>query len=140
MFIPNPYFVGVPSFENLVLDYIFLEDGYPLLFTCRSGCKLYLCVCRTFIPKQKWVISEVSISGLEQLVTKMVSVRDAFKAFGDQSCIVTWDKETKQEDYLLLTTSELSFEDLPTASLFLDDDDLDDAQDYVESLKRDLVS
>ena len=43
MYIPSPYFKGIPQMGNLEMDNIFLENGYPVLFTCRNKDKIYLC-------------------------------------------------------------------------------------------------
>ena len=70
MYIPNPYFKNVPQIGDMILDYVFVEDGYPILFTCISGDRLFLCLCRTLTPNQKWVISEINFSDLEKLIKK----------------------------------------------------------------------
>ena len=49
MYIPSPYFKGIPQMGNLEMDNIFLENGYPVLFTCRNKDKIYLCICRTLV-------------------------------------------------------------------------------------------
>ena len=42
MYIPTPYFRNVPKMGDLTLDNIFLDDGYPVLFTCTNEEKIYL--------------------------------------------------------------------------------------------------
>lgn len=134
MYIPRPYFTNVPNLGNLELDYIFMEDGYPLLFTCKSKDKLYICVCRTLSPKQKWVISETNVEILEKMVRKIIPIRSAFKLLNAHSWIITWSKETDHE-YSDFPTSELNDQELPSYNVFLSDDDADDAIDYISNLK-----
>ncbi len=137
MYIPNPYFENIPKMGNLIMDYIFLENGYPVLFTCKNQVNdnLYLCVCRTVIEKQKWVISEISIDTLEKLVNDEITVHDAFKVDNKLSCIATWCKEKPKEEYNVIKSSILLDKDLPDSDAFLEDDD-PDTLDYLEMVKN----
>ena len=80
MYIPNPYFSNVPYIGDLTLDYILMEDGYPVLFVCKSNEKYFLCVCRTLIPEQKWVVSEILFKDLVRLLQCDIDVYDAFSS------------------------------------------------------------
>lgn len=137
MYIPNPYFENIPKMGNLIMDYIFLENGYPVLFTCKNQVNdnLYLCVCRTVIEKQKWVISEISIDTLEKLINDEITVHDAFKVDNKLSCIATWCKEKPKEEYNVIKSSILLDKDLPDNDAFLEDDD-PDTLDYLEMVKN----
>lgn len=137
MYIPNPYFENIPKMGNLIMDYIFLENGYPVLFTCKNQANdsLYLCVCRTVIEKQKWVISEISIRTLEKLINDEITVHDAFKVDNKLSCIATWCKEKPKEEYNVIKSSTLLDKDLPDSDAFLEDDD-PDTLDYLEMVKN----
>lgn len=135
MYIPKPYFSNVPQFGNLDLDYIFMEDGIPMLFTCRSGSKIYLCVCRTLTPEQKWVISEISIEILDEMVEQKISINCAFKKFNRKSAIVKWHKGSAKEVCSVFPTVDLHDSDLPDPSLYLDEDDAADARCYIEGLQ-----
>ena len=138
MYIPNPYFANIPQLGNLSLDYIFVEDGYPILFTCKNGNKIYLCLCRSLNPVQKWVISEVSVNVLTQMANRSISISKAFKLLNMKSCIALWSKANPVEQYSVFSTADLNESDLPEDTLFLDEDDVDDALDYVRSLERDM--
>lgn len=137
MYIPNPYFENIPKMGNLIMDYMFLENGYPVLFTCKNQVNdnLYLCVCRTVIEKQKWVISEISIDTLEKLINDEITVHDAFKVDNKLSCIATWCKEKPKEEYNVIKSSILLDKDLPDSDAFLEDDD-PDTLDYLEMVKN----
>lgn len=137
MYIPNLYFENIPKMGNLIMDYIFLENGYPVLFTCKNQVNdnLYLCVCRTVIEKQKWVISEINIDTLEKLINDEITVHDAFKVDNKLSCIATWCKEKPKEEYNVIKSSTLLDKDLPDSDAFLEDDD-PDTLDYLEMVKN----
>ncbi|MEE3438825.1 hypothetical protein [Ruminococcus sp.] len=137
MYIPNPYFENIPKMGNLIMDYIFLENDYPVLFTCKNQVNdnLYLCVCRTVIEKQKWIISEISIDTLEKFINDEITVHDAFKVDNKLSCIATWCKEKPKEEYNVIKSSTLLDKDLPNSDVFLEDDD-PDTLDYLEMVKN----
>ena len=139
MHIPNPYFTNIPQLGSLKLDFIFVEDGYPLLFTCKSDNKIYLCLCRTLVPEQKWVISETNIDILGKMANREIPICDAFKLFNTKSCIALWSKANPIERYRVFPTADLQKFDLPDDELFLDEDDADDAVDYVKSLSREVA-
>lgn len=139
MYVPNPYFANIPQLGNLALDYIFVEDGYPILFTCKNENKIYLCLCRSLSPEQKWVISETNIDILRKMTNREISICEAFKRFNTKSCIALWSKANPVERYSVFSTCELQKTDLPDDMLFLDEDDVEDALDYVKALEREAV-
>ena len=134
MYIPNPYFKNIPQIGNLILDYIFVEDGYPVLFTCVADERIFLCVCRTLMPIQKWILSEIKLPDLERLIKNEISIKNAFKSYLEgKTCIVKWDKNVASEGYEVIPTSYLVDEQLPTQDVFLDDED---AIVYLEQVKN----
>lgn len=139
MYIPTPYFSNIPQLGNLTLDYILVEDGYPVLFTCKNEHKIYICLCRTLVPEQKWIISETSISILKKMVQGEIPICKAFSMLGTKSCIVRWSKDNPVERYSIFSTLDLQKSDLPDETIFLDEDDAEDAIDYVESLSREAA-
>lgn len=131
---PAPYFRNIPQLGNLTLDYIFVEDGYPILFTCRNGKKIYLCICRTVSPEQKWVISETSVEILGKMANREIPICEVFKSLCGRSCIARWSKDVPVEQYEVFPTSDLQWLDLPGENCYLCEDDAEDAVDYVEGL------
>lgn len=124
MYIPNPYFKNIPQIGNLVLDYVFVEDGYPILFTCVAENKIFLCLCRTLTPEQKWILSEIKFLDLEKLIKNELSIKDAFKSYiHGKSCIVKWNKNFSSETYEVIPTAYLRDNELPSSDIFLEDDD-----------------
>ena len=134
MYIPSPYFKGIPQMGNLEMDNIFLENGYPVLFTCRNKDKIYLCICRTLVEEQKWVITEITFDILKKLIENKVSIYDAFKNSGGCFCIARWKKSTQCEEYDVSMSGNISDEDLPDQKVFLDDDG--DSAEYLEKVKN----
>lgn len=119
MYIPTPYFKNIPGIGDLEMDHIFLEDNYPILFICKNEEeKLYLCLCRTVVSEQKWLISEISLQTLEDLIYNNVSIYDAFKA-NNHIYIIHWHK-TNQYKYDIIPTANISDFDLPDKTIFLD--------------------
>lgn len=134
MYIPNPYFKNIPNIGSLVLDYIFIEDGYPILFTCTSNEKFYLCLCRTLTPEQKWIISEIEFQDLKKMIENKISIRDAFKANSTgKSCIAKWNENFISESYQVIPTSHLTLTELPENDVFLDDEDAELYLNQVEN-------
>ena len=138
MYIPSPYFKNIPQIGDLILDYIFVEDGYPLLFTCVAKERIFLCLCRTLTPEQKWVLSEIQLQDLEKLIRNELCIKDVFKSYiGGKSCIVKWRKEFVSEQYEVIPTAYLPDEELPSKDIFLDDED---SEIYLEQVKNRIQS
>lgn len=134
MYIPVPYFKGIPIMGDLEMDNIFLEIEYPILFTCRNKEKIFLCICRTVIEEQKWVISEITIEVLQKLIENKISIYDAFKEGTGYCCIAKWRKSTEREEYNVIERGRLSDNDLPKRTVFLDDDG--ESIEYLEKVKN----
>ena len=73
MYIPTPYFKSVPYFGDLTLDYIFVKDKSPLLFTCIANNNMYLCLCYDNRIEQKWAISPIDVEMLRKSLKKAKS-------------------------------------------------------------------
>ena len=134
MYIPNPYFQNISDIGNLTLDYIFIDDGYPILFTCinADSKKMYLCICRTLQSQQKWVISEITIQTLEKLIKKEICIKEAFYSVPNgKSCIITWSKDNP-ESHSVFTTSLLNEKEVPDSDVFLEDEY---AEIYLEQVR-----
>ncbi len=119
MYIPKPYFKKVPSMGDLQMDKIFLATDFPVLFTCRNNDRLFLCVCRTIIEEQKWVVSEIKFETLNKMINNQISIYDAFKS-GVASCIVSWNNNDKKEKYRPIKNSDIDDSDLPDKDVMLD--------------------
>lgn len=122
MYIPVPYFKAIPRLGNLTLDYIFIKDKYPLLFTCVGENGLYLCLCFDDRIEQKWVIAPIDLDGLRRLINNEISIRSALKPNLD-GCLVTWSPDQKCENYSIVSCRSFADEDLPDEDVFLDDED-----------------
>lgn len=123
MYIPIPYFKNVPDIGDLKIKEVFVENGYPILFTCSSDNNdLFLCLCREIYGEQKWVISQVNDSLLHEMETGKISVYNVFKNNKNQkSFYVFWKNEDgKNTRYKILKSScEIEDKDLPEKDFFL---------------------
>lgn len=137
MYIPEPYFKDIPIIGNLSVDFVFIENGYPVLFTCKNKDSLYLCLCRTVIDEQKWILSEIDLTILEQLINNTMSVYSAFKAKMGHACIAKWRKDNPKEEYLVIHSDLIEDTDLPDKDLFLDGED--EFSDYLQVVKNRIL-
>lgn len=134
MYIPKPYFENIPLIGDLVLDYIFMENGYPILFTCYKDENLYLCLCRTIYEEQKWIISEITSDILERMLRNELSIHDALRNGFGKACVARWKKETPRETFEVMSSDRLKETDLPEKTVLLDDEG--ESQEYLEIVKN----
>ena len=123
MYIPTPYFKSVPYFGDMTLDYIFVKDKSPLLFTCVAKNKMYLCLCYDNRGEQKWAISPIDLETLRKLVYDEVPICVALKPKDLLGCIATWNPNDKREKYNMISCDNFCDEDLPDDDVYLEDED-----------------
>lgn len=134
MYIPHPYFKNIPRFGNLELDYIFVENGYPILFTCKNNDSLFLCLCTDNAQKQKWFISPTTIDTITDLLHDRITVYSALKENNNYGCIATWECGDENESYEILLCSQYDDSELPSKDFLLEDDG--DSSDYLQILNN----
>ena len=123
MYIPVPYFKSVPYFGDMTLDYIFVKDNSPILFTCVAKNKIYLCLCFDNRREQKWAIAPINLETLRRLVFDEIPIRIALKPKDSLGCIVTWNPNDKREKYNMISCENFDDDDLPNDDLYLEDED-----------------
>jgi len=123
MYIPTPYFKSVPYFGDLTLDYIFVKDKAPLLFTCIANNNIYLCLCYDNREEQKWAISPIDVEMLRKMVCDEIPICKAFKPENSLGCIVTWSPKDKREKYNIIPCEQFADEDLPDDDVYLEDEE-----------------
>lgn len=134
MYIPNPYFSNIPQMGDLILDYVFVEDGYPILFVCKTDENYFLCICRTLRPEQKWVVSEILLDDLKKLLKAEIDIHDAFISNKKgKSCIAKWSASILKEQYQVIPTLSLDLNEIPSKGIFLDEDE---TGNYLEQLEN----
>lgn len=136
MYIPVPYFKNVPKIGNLVLDYIFVENGYPILFVCTAEENdLYICLCRETYGRQKWVVSEINLEILENLIKNKISVYDAFKGHEGKAALICWSMEELNEEHTIFSScKDIEDTDLPDKDFYLDDEG--ESEGYLQQVKN----
>ena len=123
MYIPTPYFKSVPYFGDLTLDYIFVKDKSPLLFTCIANNNMYLCLCYDNRIEQKWAISPIDVEMLRKMVYDEIPICKAFKPENSLGCIVTWSPDDKREKYNMIPCEQFADGDLPDNDFYLEDEE-----------------
>ena len=137
MYIPNPYFSNIPQMGDLILDYVFVEDGYPILFVCKADENYFLCICRTLRPEQKWVVSEILLDDLKKLIKGEIDIHDAFISNKrGRSCIVKWSASIIKEQYQVIPTLSLDLNEIPSKGIFLDEDETGNYLEQLENRER----
>ena len=123
MYIPTPYFKSVPYFGDMTLDYIFVKDKSPLLFTCIANSCMYLCLCYDNRKEQKWAIAPIDVETLRKVVYDEIPICKALKPKDSLGCIVTWNPNDKREKYDIISCENFPDEDLPSDDLYLEDEE-----------------
>lgn len=75
----NPYFSDVPDVGNLDMEEIMVRDICPIFFTLISkNGQRYISVCCELYGEQRWIVAPITNTGLIELLTNKLSIRDAF--------------------------------------------------------------
>jgi hypothetical protein len=132
MKIPKPYFKAVPLIGDLDLEYIFLEDLYPVFFTCiNSAKKLFICLCCDVIEEQRWIVSPVKQFDILRMLKNRLTLYDLFKCEEGKRYIITWIKGI--ESTKIVEFIDIPNYDLPNVNEFFDADE-DEYKEYMEFL------
>ncbi len=135
MYIPKPYFKNIPQIGDIELDYIFLENGFPVLFTCKNEEKLFLCICRNVVDQQEWTISEIDFDVLSDLINNKITIKQAMQNDKKIYCLATWSKKSISEEYTVIKGEYLEDEYLPEDNIYLEDNEAETIE-YLEKVKN----
>ncbi|MCQ2485752.1 MAG: hypothetical protein MJ168_10535 [Clostridia bacterium] len=140
MYIPEPYFKAVPSIGNVYLDYILIEDDYPILFTCTAMDYLYLCLCFNNYQEQNWYLTNITSEELKSLVSGDISFYGIFK-HNKIGCSISWNPNEKKEFYDTMNSTCFLDENLPKDDVFFDKELIDEElEEYLDTLKDKFLS
>lgn len=132
--IPNPYFSNVPDLGDLELDYVVVENECPIVFFCKDKQdKLYFCNCVTMQNIQKWVITEIERKTIIKYFKGLISNYEIFKNSHHKVYVVTWNYGYKSENYKIVSSANVSDDDLPPKDSYLCADP-GEYDDYIEIL------
>lgn len=111
----NPFFTDVPGVGNLNLEEIIVDDTCPIFFTLISEKgQRYISVCCELHEEQRWVVAPISNTGLIELLTNKLSIKDAFFTRSNEKCIIAhWSKNNPILRYEKVVSNELPEQDLP---------------------------
>ena len=131
------YFKNIPEIGDLVLDEIFYEDIYPVLFCCRDlNENRYICVCCDIRGAQRWIVSPISNENLSNLIKDKITLKDAFLTMPSRnSFLIEWKPEFASEKVMAVRPEQIPEEDLPIDGEYLEPDK-DEFLDYLEILKE----
>jgi len=118
---PIPYFQDVPSYGNLSIEYIVIDDAYPVLFVLENTSKKrFICVCCDIRQEQRWIINPVGHEDLYKLLCNHITLMECFLVGSADKVIAVHSYETNMDNYRLVTRDELDTDDLPMSGEYLD--------------------
>lgn len=118
------YLRGIPEIGSLSIDYVFIKEKYPILFTATNAENRLFIVLNydTRNQKQKWIIVETEISQLEKMVKNEVPVLDLFIQQGTKYT-VEWNCQFRTMSYGVKEQSEIDLIELPAPDFYFDADE-----------------
>lgn len=131
---PDPYFKDVPEIGNLSIEYVIVEEAYPLLFIAiDNDIKRYLCVCCDIREAQRWIINKLPDKEIRNLFLNQLSLKDAF-LFGEwPKVLVSFDYKIRKDEYVVVNGNDIPQIDLPSEGENLDEE-LSDHISYILKL------
>jgi len=118
---PIPYFHNVPSYGDLSIEYIIIDDVYPVLFVLTNALnKRFICVCCDVRQEQRWIINPVGHEELYRLLCNHITLMECFLVGSSNKVIAVHNYKTNTDNYRLVTRGELDANDLPVSGEFLD--------------------
>ena len=121
MKISNPYFLDIPEYGDLTMEYIIVEYSHPILFVLLDEIgHRYLCVCCDIRTEQRWIVNRIKCEDLLKLFSNDLSLEDAFKIGEHKKVVAVRNYQNKRESYRLVDFGEIDNDDLPVPGEFLD--------------------
>jgi len=107
---------SIDKLGQLMIDKIFFETNYPILFTCvNEKNDLFLCVCcQNNIDAQKWLITRTTAGIIVDMLEDKITLREAFLQYRDVQYVVI-------DDYSDITISNGDEEYWNDNSIYLPD-------------------
>lgn len=131
-------FIFIKEYGQLMIDRIFFDAGYPMLFSCKNEKNdLFICVCcQNNSMGQKWLLSLTSPSSIIDLLQNKISIRDIFLLNNKNRISINY----KNEKFEIVFDNESDWKEdsiyLPKKGEYLDGDDGEFEEDikYYEEL------
>ena len=119
MKINDLFFSNVPSYGDLYLDAILLEDVYIVLSILKNKeGKYFICICCEVRAEQKWIISPISKIEVHEFLTNKVPAKKFFEQ--GEKIMAVRNYKTKAESFSLLMSNEIDEKYLPSDDSYLD--------------------
>lgn len=131
------YFKDVIGYGDLYIDYIIIEDDYPLLFILKNKHNdRFICSCFEIIKQQSWVINKVTISDIKDLLTDKIDIRKAFLFDNDNKKIIVHKKNNKYIYKIVDKEYIINNDIIPDEGDYLESDE-NEFNEYIINLKKD---
>lgn len=113
------YFENVTGIGKLYLEYIFYEyENEPILFLCTdAGKNLYFGLCSDIRYEQKWIIMEINLSILKEMIEEEVDIASVFLAAKNLTIIIR-DLQGYETSHVI-EANTIDRLDLPKDGIFL---------------------
>lgn len=74
---------------NLYIDEVFVEEKYPILFTCRNKSdSLFICVCYEIREKLQFIVSKNTKENIIDMLKNKITLREVFDSPFDKVFLV----------------------------------------------------
>lgn len=134
MKINDLFFSNVPTYGDLYLDAILLEDVYIVVSILKNKKgKYFICICCEVRTEQRWIISPISKIEVQEFLTNKVPAKMFFKQ--GEKIMVVRNYETKTESFSLLMANEIDENYLPSDDSYLDAEP-GEWDEYLESISK----
>lgn len=131
----NKIYFNIPKYGGLYIDYIILEESFPILFVLKNYRNdFFISLCYEIKDKQSWILNKVDIKHLVDLFTGKIDLRNIFLYNKNESkIIINMSYDTKYE-----TIKYVSENNLINMGILFDESDFLDNEDgeYTEYLRK----
>lgn len=127
------YFENVFDYGNLEIEYILVEDNYPILFILTNDInQRFVCVCCDIRKEQRWIINPIDCEAILQLLHNKISLQRIFILGQAKKVVAIHNYKTGLDSYSLKNAEELDILDLPRDEYL--DVETGEFQDYIDFL------
>ena len=127
------FFKSIDKYGDLKLDKVlFMFDNIPMIFVCKDERgRYFLCQCVDLIINYSWMITQISVPILIQMMKGEISILKAFEESGHE--IILADMQENQMTYRKMSFGDISAEDLPDGEEKLENPCL---KEYISKLQN----
>ncbi|MEI0488781.1 hypothetical protein [Brachyspira pulli] len=134
----NKIYFNIPEYGGLYIDYIILEEAFPILFVLKNYHNdFFISLCYEIKDKQSWILNKVDIKHLVDLFTGKIDLRNIFLYNKNENkIIINMNYDTEYETFQYVSENNLiDMKILFDESDFLDNED-GEYTEYINKLKN----